>query len=339
MNRPYVVAAIVIVSALACRPSLSQEPIPLFGNRAKSVAAETPGYTFHSDFWVNAHMYLYGIGGGGPFERSGIEAQNEKCFASLSGEARSGWQAAKTFYSEDIGQLAHRGGTMREIRYQLNRLGQYESVDATAMQALDYLRRAAPAYRACLWEAHDEQNRNAIAAWVALLVKFGGPLQDRLSNLYRDAWPLGIHVDVAVYTDFAGANTESGPGLADHMMMSSETGKWAGFSALETLLHESSHIMFGPRHGAVTEALREAASESGRDIPRGLWHAISFYTSGALVAETARTVGITYTPYWLATNLYSDYHSAVSSAWKPYISGEVGLSDAATTLLTTLSPK
>lgn len=316
-----------------------QTAIPLFGNRAQSLVAETPAYRFHSDFWMNLHMYLYGISGGGPYERAGYDVENDSCFDSLEAHVLEAWHEARTFYNENIGELPHRRGTMREIRYQLNMLGRSESDDSIVADAVELLKRAAAAYESCLWELHDSQNRHSIAEWVSVLVRYSFPMQNQLSAYYRDAWPQHVVVDVAPYTDFAGANTESGPGLADHMMMASDPEKWSQFEALETLLHESSHIIFGARHGAISDALRSAAADLDIEVPRGLWHAISFYTSGALVQEVATAEGIKYTPYWIKTGLYADYQSAVVSDWEPYLTGDRSMDEASLALLENISSK
>lgn len=328
---------ILIASFLALGPlTAAQAPIPAPGNRAGAFVASTPGYRFHSDFWVNLHQYLYGIGGGGPEERAGFEAENEACVDRLDAETRQSWQAALTYYRADLGALPHRRGTLRALRYRLTTLGRFASDDPTVGEALVHLEAAAPAYRACLWDAHDARNRARIGEWVDLLVRYARPLQDRLSEVYRDAWPRDLVVDVVSYADFAGANTETGPGLVDHLMIAA-TDAPAGFADLETLLHEPGHIVLGPFHGAVADALRTAAEEGGGRPPRGLWHAILFHTAGEFVREVAAREGEDHTPHWIEGGLFADYRHAVEAHWQPYLDGEAELEAAARALLRSLA--
>jgi hypothetical protein len=164
---------------------------------------------------------------------------------------------------------------------------------------------------------------------VAIAVLYAPAAQERLSVYYRAGWPEGVNVDVAAYTDYAGANTESGPGLVDHVMLASGTSETQGFGGLELLLHEVSHIVFGPRHGAVSRSLRAAAAGLDVPLPRELWHAISFYTSGTVIEEEAADAGIEYSAYRVRQGVYPEYESVLAEHWKPYLDGEIGLDEAA----------
>ncbi|GAB5518350.1 MAG: hypothetical protein RhofKO_06010 [Rhodothermales bacterium] len=325
----------VLLPLLCWFDGFAQDAIPMPGNRAEAFVAATPGYRFHSDFWMNLHHYLYGITGGGPFDRSGYAEENAACFAEQS--STSGWADAKDFYREHLGGHQHRGGALRAIRYQINTLGTAASTDSVVVAAFAHLQAAAPAYRACLWDTHDARNRAVVGELVTMLVQHARPLQDQLSNYYYDAWPQDLVVDLAAYTDFAGANTESGPGLADHMMLSSAKAAGQGFGGLETLLHEASHIMFGPRHGAIARSLQGASAELDIRSPRGLWHALSFHTSGWVVQRAAEANGIAYTPYWLEQGLFSDFVSPIEIHWQAYLDGTATMDEAITNLLRALA--
>ena len=321
-----------LIGLLATAPAPdadAQHALPVMGNRDLSFVAATPGYRFYSDFWLNLHTYLYGITGGGPDERAGFEEENQECFAELDAELAKSWRAAVVFYHKNLAQLWHRGGTMREIRYRLTTLGDSISPDPVADAAIAHLVVAAPAYQECLWRRHDVRNREAISDLVMMVVLYAPAAQERLSVYYRAGWPEGVNVDVAAYTDYAGANTESGPGLADHVMLASASSETRGFSGLELLLHEVSHIVYGPRHGAVSRSLRAAAASLEAQLPRELWHAISFYTSGIVVEEAAAAGGTEYTAYRERHDVYPEYTSVLDEHWKSYLDGEIGLDEAA----------
>lgn len=316
----------------------AQTPIPAMANRDVAFVAATPGYRLHSDFWLNLHQYLYGIAGGGPEEGAGFTAEASDCFASLDESLAAPWRAASAYYADHVADRENRRDPlMASVRYALNDLGTEYDDDPEFARLVAHLRGAAPAYRSCLWERHDARNRAAIGELVSTLVRHARPLQVQLSNYYRAAWPRSVAVDVVSYVSFAKANTTGGPGRADHILIASGQSGIDGFDGLETLLHEASHIMFGARHGAVTDALGAAADSLGARVPRGLWHAISFHTSGTVVQRAAKGAGEEYEPYWLRNDLFTSYQQAIREHWVAYLDGEADLEEVAARLVRELA--
>lgn len=311
------------------------------GNRDVAFVAATPGYKFHSDFWLNLHQYLYGITGGGPENRTGFDEENAACFLSLDETHAEPWRAAVRYYKEHIATRENRRDPLMEaIRYKLNNLGTYYHANPQLADVLRLLERAALAYWVCLWDQHDARNRALIGELVTMLARYARPLQDELSTYYRAGWPASVSVDVVSYVSFAAANTTSRPGLVDHIMVASAQGGMERFDGLETLLHEASHLMFGARHGAVTRALWAAADSLDVDMPRGgLWHAISFHTSGTVVQDVAAAQGVEYEPYWLRTGIFTQFEAAIRQHWQPYLDGQVDLDEAALCLIRALTQR
>ncbi|MDX1421157.1 MAG: hypothetical protein R3181_14425 [Rubricoccaceae bacterium] len=331
--RPFIPLLGVVLVLGAAWPCQAQEAIPLMGNRDQALVAATPGYRFYSDFWTNLHQYLYGIGGGGPEEGAGFAEEVASCIDALGAERAGPWREAVAYYRETLGALPHRRGFMRAVRYRLSTLGRHASDDPRMPLVLGHLRAAAPAYRACLWDLHDTRNRARIGDWVSMLVRYAPPLQRRLSIAYRGPWPGDLAVDVVSYVSYATADTETGIGLVDHVMVASTMEDPTGFSALETLLHEPGHILFGPFHGTLSRTLQEAADQLGVEPPDWLWHAIMFYTSGELVRELAASQGVDYTPYWIEHALAPEYEAPIREHWQPYLDGEVDMMRAALDLV------
>lgn len=112
-------------------------------------------------------------------------------------------------------------------------------------------------------------------------------------------------MDVVSYVSFAKANTTGGPGRVDHILIASGQGGIDGFDSLETLLHEASHIMFGARHGAVTDALRAAGEE--------------------------------YEPCWLRNDLFTSYQQAIREHWEAYLDGDAELEEVTARLVRELA--
>lgn len=308
----------------------AQSELPAIADRGAAWVATTPGFVFHSDFWLGLHDYLYGIAGGGPDERGGFDPEEAACFASVTGAEREGWDAAESFYGAEMGARHHRRDPLMEaVRHALVGLAPADSADPERDRVIALLRDAAPAYRHCLWELHDARNRRRIGELAGLLVRHGPELQAELARLYREPWPDAIQLDVVSYSDYAGANTSS----LDHTTMSSANPSTAGFSGLELALHEASHLMFGSRHGAIAEALRAASAALGVEPPDQLWHALSFYTSGEVVARIARAEGDSgFVPYAKRQGLFETafrgYLDPIERYWRPYLEGRVELEDA-----------
>lgn len=320
----------------------AQPSIPAMGNRAVASVATTPDYSFHSDFWLNLHAYLYGIAGGGPTDQGGFEEEETVCFATLPEAHAEGWQTAVAYYKEHMGERHHRRDPlMRSVRYTLTNLASKYDPDPQVAAVFDLLRGAAPAYRTCLWDMHNQRNRQRIAELVGLLVIHGPALQSELSHYYQERWPDPITVDVVSYSDYAGANTAGGPGLPPHMMLSSTEADMKGFSGLETVLHEASHAMFGFRRGTVTEQIHAASEALGEEPPGQLWHALSFYTSGEAVARVARTAGHEdFEPYAKQQGLFETafrgYLEPIEHYWQPYLDGKVDLATAMSNMISNI---
>lgn len=328
-------AVLLTVPPVVAQQSIP-EGIPALGNRDVAFVAATPHLRFHSDFWLNLHDYLHGLVGGGPGDRR-IEAEGTACFEALPAEERQAWEEIVAFYETDMADLHHRRNPlMSAIRYRLANLAPEEVIAPQLDDVLDRLRRLAPAYRECLWEVHDARNRERISNLLDVAVRYGPALVDTLSARYQSLWPEGVTVDVTPYASYAGANTSTRHD-APHMMVSSLDPDLSGFSGLELLFHESSHIVFNGSHGAVAAALNGAAASLGVEMPRSLWHAVSFHTSGRAVQEVAAEAGATYEPYWLRHNVFPQYHKAMNTHWQPYLDGEVTMDEAALALVRALT--
>ncbi|MDX1530741.1 MAG: hypothetical protein R3362_04375 [Rhodothermales bacterium] len=318
----------LLIGAAQAQPA----PLPAVGQAAASRVASTPGYDFHSDFWLNLHDYLYGVVGGGPGDAA-LPEEGTDCLAALPAEQAAPWNEALAFYRDAMAERHHRRDPLvRTLRYRLSGLVPGEP-EAEFEALMDLLRGAAPAYRACLWDAHDARNRARVDELVALLERHARPIQQALAEAYRSPWPEAVRADVVSFSNYAGASTASGPGLPPHTMFSSTDPDTGGLSGLELLLHEASHAMFGPRHGAVSEAFHAAADAQQRPMPSGLWHAVSFYTSGEAVREAAAEAGLTYEPYALRVGLFErafeGYLDPLRQHWQPYLDGAVSLEEAA----------
>ena len=307
----------------------AQNAIPAMGNRDLSLVASSPEVRSYSDFWLNLHDYLYG-------RAREPEAQSEEgtaCVAALPAEVRGPWRGAEAHNAAEMPERHHRRDPLvRAIRHRLAGIATEHA--PVADSALAVLTAAASAYRACLWDAHDARNRARIGGLLRLVVAHGQMLRHYLEQVYRDDWPAGIAVDVASYAAFA--NTTSGRGEEPHVMLSSTHPTLQGWSGLEILFHEGSHVMFGPGNGAVARVLDEASEKAGVEQPWDLWHAVSFHTSGRIVEEMAAAAGDDYTAYYVRRGIFPEVAPILEAHWTPYLYRDATMEEAALAVLSAL---
>jgi len=309
--------------------------------RQETEKLPVPVFEFHSGFWINLHHFLYQQARAEE-SRSGPPASAS--LQGLTGEEERAWSAAITYYS---GGIADRdllfNGDMVLIN---NRLAEMETCPDLSGRAspecasglrpemIEALERAAPVYRARWWAQHDRTNRAWIAAAAPLVRQYGAVLAQQLAEAYQSKWPAGLlRVDVVNYAGPFGAYTTLDPA---HLTISSTDPRNQGPAALEVLFHEASHTVAA----GVRDAIARECRQRGKPIPRDLWHALLFYTTGQIVkralrppASPARGGGDAYTPYAVVRNgLYergwTNYEKALELYWQPYLDGRVNFNTA-----------
>jgi hypothetical protein len=330
-----------VLSAQTQLPPVQFDPAT---QEQKEAAATRPVFEFHSGFWANLHHVLYEqarlrqqkpTNRGGSAAAPGAAAIRERAAANSPD-----WTAAINFY---ISEMADRDllfdSRMIEIN---NRLAQLEACedlsgrsDPDCSSSLDHdlvqaLERAAPVYRERWWPEDDRANRAWIAAVAPLVRQIGKPLAEKLSEIYHSQWPrITILVDVAVYGGPLGAYTTLDP---LHITISSTDRRNQGLAGFEILFHESSHALAG----AVQQQIIRDCRSANKPIPRDLWHALLFYTTGALVKQllqkSAAPGSAGYTPYAVRNELYArgwqDYQRVLERYWQPYLDGKTEFEQA-----------
>src|SRR5208282_4796382 len=96
-------------------------------------------------------------------------------------------------------------------------------------------------------------------------------------------WPKEkIRVDVSAYANSAGASTTLDP---LRVIISSTDPRNQGDEAFEVLFHEASHGIAEPVQSAIIRECRQR----DKAIPRDLWHALIFYTTGEVIRPLLTT--------------------------------------------------
>ena len=306
-----------------------------------------PVFELHSGFWINLHHTLYGQarqsrdGRGSP---SGAGAA-----ARRTPSEQAAWDAAVSYYAANYQDKDLLFNT--ELILLKNQLGDFEQCDEISgvkkktcdaglpPKLTRILDAAAPVYRAHEWPEHDRANRKWIAGVSPLVRVKGVELSQRLAEIYQTRWPKQrIRVDVSAFANYAGAYTTLDP---LRVVISSTDPRNQGNSALEVLFHEASNGIAEPVQLAISRECRQR----DKAIPRDLWHALVFYTTGEIIkpvvnAENTSAGEGEYTPYAFRERLYQrgwdDYLKLLERFWQPYLDGKATFDDAIARIVSAL---
>jgi hypothetical protein len=337
-------ALLITVTAFA-PPDLAACP------QIDSAYGPLPVFELHSGFWMNLHHTLYQQARQQREKQNG--RQNAAPSSRLSDAEQREWDAAVAYYAANFANKDLLFST--ELILLKNQLGDFEDCDelsgaqkktcdaglpAKITQVLDS---AAPAYRNHWWPEHDRANRKWIAGVAPLVRSRGLELAERLAEIYQTKWPVEkIRVDVSPYANLAGAYTTLEP---LRVTISSTDPRNQGSAALEVLFHEASHGIAEPVEGAIARECRQR----DKPIPRDLWHALIFYTTGEVIRPVMTSPGAgaqggapsgAYTPYAVRQGLYTRgwdaYLKLLTTFWQPYLDGKSTFDDAIARMVSAL---
>jgi len=360
-RRAYFRVALVLVSLPLLVATRGQTP-----PQSNSTYGPLPVFELHSGFWINLHHALYHEAKE-KLAASSPQAKGEKTTGSsiktstgaktpLTSAEQQAWNAAVAYY---VANYAAKDPLFTTELIQLkNQLGDFEECNEISGKTKKFcdaglppkltqvLEAAAPVYRAHFWPDHDRANRRWIMRVAPLVIEQGVGLSERLADIYQTRWPREkIRVEVSAYANWAGAYTTLDP---LRVTISSLDSRNQGNEALEVLFHEASHGIAAP----VEEAIIRECRQRDKAIPRDLWHALIFYTTGevvrpVLVAADQAHGGPNgsasdggYTPYALREGLYErgwrDYYSLLQQFWQPYLDGKATYDDAIARMVSSL---
>ena len=308
----------------AAAPAAARDQPPAPAPAATTTAATVARYDLRSGFWVSLHQTLYAVA------FLGAEAP-------WVGEAeQGGWDAAVAAYRERFARASplfdHELIVTNDT---LSGVGDGAALPELPRGMAEVLAAAAPAYRA-RWPVDDRVNRFWVAMAAALLAEAGEELVVAHEEAYGTAYPDRIVVDAAPHGGRVGAYTTIRNGLV-HATIASPQAALQGFAALEMLLHEPSHAVVGDREGEIGPEIVAASRELGVEVPRDLWHAVLFRTSGELTRRALAARGVDYTPYAQAHDVFSRWLSPggpLEGTWDAYLAGGMSREEAIRRLVT-----
>lgn len=354
-------------------------PVSAAAPQVDSTYGPLPVFELHSGFWINLHHRLYEEGreqrNAAPAgsAKSGKTAKPTLQIAPgtkivLSGPEQHAWENAISYYATNYADKDLLFST--ELVLLKNQLGDFETCDELSgakkkpcdaglpAKLTQILEGAAAVYRAHRWPADDRANRAWIKRVAPLVREQGVGLSHRLADIYQTGWPAErIRVDVSAAANAAGAYTTLDP---LRVTIASTDPRNQGGAALEVLFHEASHGIATPVELAIVRECRQR----DKPIPRDLWHALIFYTTGEVIRPVMNAEGDTpensgaqndskagvpggsgaedansryaqdseYTPYAEREGLYQrgweGYLSLLTRYWQPYLQGRTTFDDA-----------
>lgn len=320
--------AFALFIAFSCGIARSQ-PVPL----ADCHSVESERFVFHSDPWTNLHHFLYQWARNVPERqpedrRRAVEVTEQDQLGSLEPHEHEAWVRALDYYRQrliasDI--LFNR--RLVEIRGQLAVIAcSGVGLDELVAEHRIVLDEAMRVYRSRWWPTHHEANMAWIQWQLDALKVHETTLAERLAAAYGGAWPRDrIRVDVAAYTNWAGAYTTNNP---NHLTISGTD--YTGLEGLEILFHEVSHASFFEQRilGQINVAFRDR----GGDPPNRLAHTIQFVTPAELLSavltdeelEKFHSVG----KRVLERGSLREQYFVVLEHWKPFLDGQVEHTEA-----------
>jgi hypothetical protein len=322
-----------------------------------------PVFELHSGFWINLHHSLYqeardrkdrtqkekDARESQKLSRSGLDGR-----ARLTAVEQKIWDEAVSYYVSTFADKDLQFST--ELIQLKDQLGDFEDCDelsgrirkfcdaGLAPKLTQVLESVAPVYRSRIWPGQDRANRGWITSVSPLVISQGVSISERLAEIYQARWPRQrIRVDVTAYASWAGAYTTTDP---LRVTISSLNTNNQGVTALEVLFHEASHGIAEPVQAAI---IREC-HQRDKAIPRDLWHALVFYTTGEVIrpilAASAPSDGAVkssspgFTNYALREGVYlrswDEYFQLLRRFWLPYLNGTVSFEDAVAHIVSAL---
>jgi hypothetical protein len=357
-------------------------PVGAMPQQSSSAYGPLPVFEFHSGFWINLHHMLYyearlrafppaapQKGSAGPQIKLKIM---KDAAAALTPAERLVWDSSVEYY---VANYVNKDLLFyNDLILLKNQLGDFEDCDELSgtrkktcdaglpPQLTHILETAAPVYRAHLWAEQDRDNRRWVARVAPLVEEQGVGISQRLADIYQTKWPKAkIRVDVSAYANPTGAYTTLDP---LRVTISSLDPRNQGDAAFEVLFHEASHGIAEPVQSAIIRECRQR----NKAIPRDLWHALIFYTTGEVIrplltpadnaspdkqdlpqTEDAVKPNInrppasrkeTYVPYAIREGLYErgwkDYLQLLTRFWQPYLDNQSTFDDAIARMVSAL---
>lgn len=295
---------------------------------SQSPASAASQFKFQNNFWVNLHLFLRAEA-----RRRTVSSLQLVPTSALSADEQKAWNAALDSYTELAKLNLIFDERLIRINNTLAQTGDVATLppDAVEPAIVAALNRAAPVYRAHMWEQHRRANEEWITKFAPQVRQHAASVTKALAAAYQVSWPVEpILVDLSSESGPHEAYTTAGPtGMAGHTVMAASKLSDPDMN-FEIIFHEASHVV----DSHLIQTLDAEAARQHVKPPDELWHVLIFYTTGEIVRrELNKQNDPTYKPYAYRVNLYSTtgwdkMRVAIERDWLPYLDGKVELPTA-----------
>ncbi len=321
----------------------------LYGQTSQIALDSTQYFSFHNNYWINLHHFLYQKASGNQLAKL-LQDGNEMLVIgekaveeSLNRKQRSFLDSAIAYYKDSVIQKGLLRGLGNE-RYWLQRQnGPVAVVDSMVSQEfVDALNLVSKTYMETYWPVHKKHNQKVAQHQIDKVRKLETTILPRMERLSLTPWPdrEKVRVDLTVYANYAGAYTPTKPIF--NVLVSTIDPKSYGPDFLETIFHEGSHLLF--RYESDWRESIFQNYESGNykmKFPRHLWHVSLFYLCGQVCIEEFSKMGIKdYEMTMFTRTIFGSYqHPELFEILDEYIQGDRTLNGTTTALLQLLESK
>lgn len=290
-------------------------------------------FEFRNNFWINLHHTLFREAVVAKMSaetraKSGLTPLDE---AGASEQERRAWEDAVRYYASAFkGKRLLFDDQLVGINDWLGRDKDAEKLlpEGLPKNLVDCLEKAAPIYRAHWWQEHERANKQFINEIEPKVAELAPEVIPQLEYFLGMKWLMEpLPVDVTYYVaEVGGAYTTEHPG---HTTVASGREDNHGPAGVETLFHEGAHTLTDKLASALDAECAQQKKECA-----DLWHAVQFYTVGAVVKKALAEHGVPeYVPYAYKFGLFDrgtwpKFRPALEHDWQLYLDGKTSLQQA-----------
>ncbi|QSE96164.1 hypothetical protein [Fulvivirga lutea] len=282
-----------------------------------SYADSTSYYSFHNDYWINLHHFLYQKARGSQLNKlqeDGLEFLDigeSRIYKSLNKKDQHKLDLAIKYYTEHLIEkdlLRDLGDIRVWLQNQKNTILIRDTLFSEEYTSI--LNSASEVYSKTYWPIHKEHNQRVLQKHLEVIRSMESPVIPKMEKISLNKWPMNekVRVDLTVYANYAGAYTPSRPKM--NIFISTIDPRSLSLGFVETIFHEGSHLLFnygGPWRGGITEVFESEKPQI--DYPIHLWHASLFYLCGKICQEEFIKRGFdNYTITMIERNIFNQYH-------------------------------
>lgn len=275
----------------------------------------TKYYEFKSNLWVNLHHFIYEKATDAQkrkLKEDGFELswdEEKELVEEFNDKDLEAYQALVDYYRRSFGK--------KDMRTELQGITIYLSKQTDGLLPVDTLLSDSlvklfngffPVYKSKIWPLHDFNNRDLVNTYIQYIKEAEEGMIADMERVAGNEWPDSkVRVDIMTYASWSGAYSLISPRM--NLYLSALDPLNAGTTFVETVFHESSHILFS-RSSDFRSRIYYRAKELEIDFPRGLWHASLFYLCGIASRDYLETKGLRHKLSMDVKNIFSRFSNA-----------------------------